>query len=100
MRKDQLDQELDVMQKRQALPAVVHGPYSRGRGWAGGRGGWNPRGRGRGGVLGAQGRMTLDNRPKTLEVKGFELGELEEVKAHFQVIHRICLSFFKNYHFR
>nr|KAG5706197.1 hypothetical protein BaRGS_019524 [Batillaria attramentaria] len=27
--------------------------------------------------------MSLDNRPKTLEVRGFELDEVEELKAHF-----------------
>ena len=57
--------------------------YGRGRGWGGGRGAWRGA-RGRGGAP-MVGRTHLDNRPKTLEVKGFELHELEEVKAHFQV---------------
>ncbi|XP_005101070.1 RNA-binding protein 26 [Aplysia californica] len=87
-RKEQLDRELDVLSKQKrgedvstfrAAPA----PYGRGRGWAGGRGGWGVRGRGRG-VGPVVGRTYLDNRPKTLEVKGFELHELEEVTAHFQ----------------
>ena len=57
--------------------------YGRGRGsWA--RGSWNPRGRGRGGVQ-AGGSMMLDNRPKTVQVKGFELQELEDIKTHFMV---------------
>ena len=29
--------------------------------------------------------MSLDKRPKSLEVRGFQLGDLEEVKAHFAV---------------
>ena len=75
----------------QAATAHTAAPYGRGgQSWsAGGRGGygWTPRGRGRGWVGGAAfgGRTTLDNRPKTVEVKGFELPELDEIRAHFQV---------------
>lgn len=63
--------------------------YSRGgQSWASsGRGGygWAARGRGRGWAgAGFAGRTTLDNRPKTVEVKGFDLSELDEIRAHFQ----------------
>ncbi|RUS89195.1 hypothetical protein EGW08_003074 [Elysia chlorotica] len=65
-------------------------PYGRGgQSWStGGRGGygWAPRGRGRGwaGAAAFGGRTTLDNRPKTVKVKGFDLPELDEIRAHFQ----------------
>lgn len=61
------------------------GLLGRGRGLARGRGSvpwWQ--GRGRGGVA-AGGSMSLDKRPKSLEVRGFQLEDLEEVKAHFAV---------------
>ncbi|CAG5120837.1 unnamed protein product, partial [Candidula unifasciata] len=57
--------------------------YGRGRGWPGARaGGWTQRGRGHMPQL--LSRTHLDNRPKTIEVKGFDLPELEEIKQHFQ----------------
>ncbi|KAK3789004.1 hypothetical protein RRG08_039612 [Elysia crispata] len=79
-----------VSTQEQATTAHAVTPYGRGgQSWStGGRGGygWASRGRGRGWVGAAAfgGRTTLDNRPKTVEVKGFELPELDEIKAHFQ----------------
>lgn len=67
--------------------------YGRGRGWSGGRGAWVPRGRGRG-LVQFGGRTHLDNRPKTVEVKGFDLSELEEIKAHFLVKNILSILLF------
>ncbi|XP_059151485.1 RNA-binding protein 26-like [Physella acuta] len=67
---------------QQPAPIPAQPMYGRGRGWSGGRGAWIPRGRGRG-LVQFGGRTHLDNRPKTVEVKGFDLAELEEIKAHF-----------------
>ncbi|GFR89995.1 RNA-binding protein 26 [Elysia marginata] len=81
-----------VSHQEQAAAAAhpVVAPYNRGgQSWSsGGRGGfgWASRGRGRGwaGAGAFTGRTTLDNRPKTVEVKGFDLPELDEIRAHFQ----------------
>ncbi|CAL1536860.1 unnamed protein product [Lymnaea stagnalis] len=74
-----------VSTQDQVPAATIPAPqtYGRGRGWAGGRGGWVPRGRGRN-MMPVIGRTHLDNRPKTVEVKGFDLSELDEIRAHFQ----------------
>ncbi|KAH9507852.1 hypothetical protein Btru_053068 [Bulinus truncatus] len=68
-----------VSKQEQAQASVTTAPvpFGRGRGWSSGRGGGMVhRGRGRG-------HTHLDNRPKTVEVKGFDLSELDEIKAHF-----------------
>ncbi|XP_055894287.1 RNA-binding protein 26-like isoform X1 [Biomphalaria glabrata] len=64
-----------VFQQAAVNPAPV--AFGRGRGWSTGRGGsMMHRGRGRG-------HTYLDNRPKTVEVKGFDLSELDEIKSYF-----------------
>uniref|UniRef100_A0A2C9JNN9 RRM domain-containing protein n=1 Tax=Biomphalaria glabrata TaxID=6526 RepID=A0A2C9JNN9_BIOGL len=64
-----------VFQHAAVNPAPV--AFGRGRGWSTGRGGsMMHRGRGRG-------HTYLDNRPKTVEVKGFDLSELDEIKSYF-----------------
>lgn len=65
-----------------SFQAASMGLLGKGRGRGRGSSPWM-RGRGRG--RGRTGSMTLDNRPKTLEVRGFDLEEVEEVKAHFSV---------------
>ncbi|GFN87441.1 RNA-binding protein 26 [Plakobranchus ocellatus] len=64
--------------------------YGRGsQSWSSvGRGGygWTPHGHSRGWAAVATfgGRTMLDNRPKTVEVKGFDVSELDEIRVHFQ----------------
>ncbi|ESO99958.1 hypothetical protein LOTGIDRAFT_230885 [Lottia gigantea] len=104
-RKEILDTELELINKQNAgedtttlrlkltqltKEAQSLGLFGRGRGRGArgrgsmrargvrGRGGYSAFGRGRGG-----GSMTLDNRPKVIEVRNFDLEEKEEIKNHF-----------------
>lgn len=60
-----------------------------------------PRGRGRGGPRGRAAMMaarTLDRRPKSLEVTGFDKEEKDEVDLHLMVIIMYFLETFNNLH--
>ncbi|XP_025086750.1 RNA-binding protein 26-like [Pomacea canaliculata] len=84
---------MELTQQQQSDPlsfqAASMGLLGKGRGRGRGSSPWM-RGRGRG--RGRTGSMTLDNRPKTLEVRGFDLEEVEEVKAHFSSFGEIVQS--------